>query len=90
MKKKILRILCLTVAALGGLELLGNLAAWGVAKYLTISAARGEMASVGIIGGADGPTAVFVTTSVGGNWLIPLAMVVLGLVGYICLKKCNK
>ena len=88
--KKVLKILCLIIAALGGLELLGNLAAWAVAKYLTISAIRGESASVGIIGGADGPTAVFVTTSVGGHWLIPLAMVVLGLAGFICLKKCNK
>ena len=90
MKRKILKTLCLIVAALGSLELLGNLAVWVIAKYHTISATRGEMASVGIIGGADGPTAVFVTTSVGGHWLIPLAMVALGLVGYLCLKKCNK
>lgn len=88
--KKMLKILCLIVAALGGLELLGNLAASAVAKYLTVSAVRGNMASVGIIGGADGPTAVFVTTSVGSHWLIPLAMVVLGIAGYLCLKKCNK
>ena len=90
MKSKILKILCLIVAAIGGLELVGNLAAWGIAKMIAGFAARGEMASVGIIGGADGPTAVFVTTSVGTHWLIPLAMVVLGLAGYICLKKCNK
>ena len=88
--KKVLKILCLIVAALGTLELLGNLAAWGIAKYLTGVAIRGDSASVGIIGGADGPTAVFVTTSVGGHWLIPVAMVVLGLAGFICLKKCNK
>ena len=86
MKKKILKILCLAVAVLGSLELLGNLAAWGIAKYMTGFPIRGESASVGIIGGADGPTAVFVTTSVGGHWLIPIAMVVLGIAGYLCLN----
>lgn len=90
MKKKILRILCLAVAALGSLELLGNLAAWGTAKYLISFAIRGDSASVGIIGGADGPTAVFVAAAVGNHWLIPLAMVALGVTGYLCLKKCNK
>ena len=88
--KRVLKILCLIVAALGTLELLGNFASWGIAKYLTGVAIRGNSASVGIIGGADGPTAVFVTTSVGGHWLIPLVMVVMGVMGYICLKKCNK
>lgn len=90
MKRKTLKILCLMVAALGGLELLGNLAAWGIANHMADLAVRGDMASVGIIGGADGPTAVFVTTSGGGHWLIPIAMVVLGIAGYLCLKKCNK
>ena len=28
------------------------------------------MKNIGIIGGADGPTAVFVTSSPGGGWLI--------------------
>lgn len=90
MLKKLLKILCLVIAAIGGLELLGNLAAWGIAKYLAISAVRGDMASVGIIGGADGPTAVFVTTNGTSHWLIPFAMVALGIAGYLCLKKCNK
>lgn len=90
MKKRVLRGICLAVAILGGLELLGNLAAWGIAKCLMVSAARGEIGTVGIIGGADGPTTVFVASAGVVNWLLPLALVAMGIAGYICLKKCNK
>lgn len=47
-----------------------------------------EAGSLGIIGGADGPTAIFVTTS-GPDWdlLCLAALLVIGLVGYWLLKR---
>lgn len=48
-------------------------------------------ASVGIIGGADGPTAVFVTASVGVDWdgVFFLLLLVVGIVGFLRLRKCR-
>lgn len=49
-----------------------------------------EKASIGIIGGADGPTAIFVT----GNWLSTLLLIAGGICGLIAivtiLKKRKK
>lgn len=90
MKRKLLKIACLAATIVGGLELVGNLAAWVAAKYVTAAAFRGEISGVGVIGGADGPTAVFVTTSGLTHWLIPLALLAVGLLGLYGLKKCNK
>ena len=53
-------------------------------------------ASIGIIGGADGPTAVFVTTSVmqspGFDWEVAAMVVILivGIWGFLRLKKCRQ
>ena len=55
----LLRIFFLVLAVGGGLWLLGELAAAGILACWSVS----EAASIGIIGGADGPTAVFVTSS---------------------------
>lgn len=90
MKRKLLKTGCLAAIILGGLELLGNLVGWVVAKYVTAAAFRGEFSGVGVIGGADGPTAVFVTTAGLSHWLIPLALLAVGLLGLYGLKKCNK
>lgn len=90
MKRKLLKLVCLAATLLGGLELLGNVAAWVAVKYVTAAVSRGEFSGVGIIGGADGPTAVFVTTSGLQHWLIPLALLAVGLLGLYGLKKCNK
>ena len=82
------RFLFLTVAVMCGVLLLGELASIALVWYLTGS----EAASLGIIGGADGPTAVFVTTSV----VVPteevkFALCILGLAagtfGYWKLKR---
>ena len=35
---------------------------WAAARYLLPAAARESAASIGVIGGADGPTAIFVAT----------------------------
>lgn len=54
------RYLFLTAAVVCGLFLLGELASMALVWYMT----GNEAASLGVIGGADGPTAVFITTSV--------------------------
>ena len=52
----------------------------------------GESASIGIIGGADGPTAIFVTTRTGFDWALLLAAAVLALciIAFLRLRNCRK
>ncbi len=47
--------------------------------------------AVGIIGGADGPTTLFVATSSGIDWdmVLLLALMVLGLIAWWCLGRCK-
>ena len=48
--------------------------------------------SVGIIGGADGPTAIFVTRKAGFDWDITLAWVLVGvgILVFLRLRKCKQ
>ena len=49
-----------------------------------------ESASVGIIGGADGPTAIFVTTTPGGfNWFLWALVLVMAVLGWWKLSHCK-
>ena len=52
----------------------------------------GESASIGIIGGADGPTAIFVTANTGFDWALLLAAAVLALciIAFLRLRNCRK
>lgn len=63
--------------------------AYGLLRiYWTLKPRAG---SVGIIGGADGPTAIFVTTSV-PDWLLlvsSLVLLAIGLFGWWKLRKCK-
>lgn len=62
---------------------------------LTLSFSPNETASIGIIGGADGPTALFVTgTTVlksGIDWdvLIMVLILIAGILGYVRLCRCR-
>ena len=53
-----------------------------------LSAKASQSASIGVIGGADGPTSVFIATRFGysptGIYLVLLAM---GIIGFIALRK---
>lgn len=96
MKEKAIGIWILRVAfgaciLYGGLELLGGLAARVLYWYYG-SAARdlGEAASIGIIGGADGPTAVFVTSPGWMHCIIPVLLLAIGILGFVWLRKRNK
>jgi len=51
--------------------------------------ARAESHSVGIIGGADGPTAIFVTSPMWMHYIVPVLALVLGIWGYLLLRKCD-
>ncbi len=82
------RFLFAAAAAFGAAELLGSLVAWLL--YLAMADPISTASSVGIIGGADGPTAIFVT---GPNWascIMPVLMLVIGIWGYLRLKKCGR
>lgn len=77
-------LLCLLLTILSGCSLLVQL---GLKLLTWILLHRSSPASVGIIGGADGPTAIFVT-STAGSWdaellppLLSLLVLLLGLFG---------
>ena len=50
----------------------------------------GRAASIGIIGGADGPTAVFVTSKTGIPWWGFFLLVLFGVAGLLWLRKTRK
>ena len=81
------RFLFLGIAAIGGVRLLydGFVSLIG---YFILRHNSGA-ATIGIIGGADGPTAIFVTTPA---WTRPAWMAVLlivGVAGYLLLRHCK-
>jgi len=75
---------CLVVAIIGVLSLLWQ----GVIMVLAYMLTRNEATSIGIIGGADGPTAIFVTTTmapIAYKVIIPLILLVIGIIGFYLL-----
>lgn len=82
------RFAFLAIAVLSGVWLAFYAAVQVFAQYL-ISA--GEQADIGIIGGADGPTAIMVATSSGTDWdlIIVAAVMIIGIAGYIRLRRCK-
>lgn len=75
------------------------LASWGLLKILpgiwanvlmliwNIQASFSPDVSVGIIGGADGPTAIFLTNPAWLYYILPVLAIAVGIFGYIKLKK---
>ena len=85
------RFAFLAAAFLGALELLGSAAAWILCYIATATGfSIGEAASIGIIGGADGPTAIFVTGPGWTSLLMPLILLIVGIAGYLRLNNCVK
>ena len=79
------------------LYLFGAMAAYGAAKllkvlgvWLTLLPMQKESASIGIIGGADGPTAIFVTSRFPGEHILTALLMIAGIWGFIRLCKCIK
>lgn len=87
-KKNPWRFAFLAMAAVGALEILGNLVAWIAYlfmpdPFLTMS----EASTVGIIGGADGPTAVFVASPGWSHWLVPVLLLICGIFGFVRMSR---
>lgn len=84
------RFLFLAAAVLSGLWL----AVYGILLAAFKASLKTDLgaASIGIIGGADGPTAIFLTTKVGIDWdiVIMLLILVVGLLGFLRLRKCKR
>ena len=86
------RWLCLVLAIGSGLSLL-----WGgglsFLTWLLNRLTQAEVNSIGIIGGVDGPTTVFITTSPDA-WLYQLGMclllLVMGVFGFYFLSHCPR
>lgn len=62
---------------------IGYLLAWLPALF-----SPAESAGIGIIGGSDGPTAIFVTTAPWTDGVIALAALLIGILGFLRLRKC--
>lgn len=85
------RFLFAAAAIYGAAELLGSLIAW--IAYLVISDPvlhASEAASIGIIGGADGPTAIFVTTPGWTGYAVAVLLLIAGVLGYLRLCRCSR
>ena len=79
----------LTIAVFAGLMLLFE----GVTGLLVwlLNLSINSPANVGVIGSADGPTAIFVATRTGvGDWIVWALLVVIGLLLWWKLGHCRK
>ena len=86
------RFLFALLAVYGGVKLLGglwvNIIYWFYRMQAMLT--PNEATSIGIIGGADGPTAIFLTTPIWISYLVPAAMLVVGVWGYLRLRRCKQ
>lgn len=82
------RFLAMALAIYAAWQLLMEAVAWVTVRYVI----HQNAAAVGIIGGADGPTAVFVTASVSeeSRILIVVLCLIFGIFGYRRLCRCGK
>lgn len=83
------RFLFAALAAYGAARLLGSIVAQIMYWILQIQVRR-ETASIGVIGGADGPTAIFVTAAPWSEYLITAVLLIVGIWGFLRLCKCTK
>lgn len=81
------RFVFLLLAVLSALWLAG----WGLGQAFIWSLTR-QNASIGIIGGADGPTSILVatTTNVYREGIAALILLLIGIVGFILLRRMKK
>ena len=88
-KRKCFRILFALMILCGAAMLLGDLAAWVIHAMGGISFSINHAASIGIIGGADGPTSVLIASSTAPFWHIAIESLILlaGILGWCHLKR---
>ena len=58
------------------------------ASALSLVGCGNKAASIGIIGGADGPTAIFVTTGI--NWMRILGVIVVAILAAVIIYRNKK
>ena len=78
--------------AYGALKLLGGLLAY-VLAWIGIAGtvfSSSHAATVGIIGGADGPTAIFITAPPWTAYVLPVLALLAGIGGLIWLRRKRK
>lgn len=73
------------LAIYGAVKLAAQLLFW----MITMETYRESM-SIGVIGGADGPTAIFVTSPGWTAYILPALLMVAGIWGFLRLRKCGK
>ena len=88
LKKTPWRFVCLIAAAIAFLLMMWDL----FVDILFSSFLTGANESIGIIGGADGPTSIMVTTQPGADWefILFAAVFALGITGYFWLRRGRK
>lgn len=87
------RYLFAACAVYGAIKLLG--AVWVNLVYLGVQiwdrfSSQSMAVSIGVIGGADGPTAVFVTGPVWMSYVIPVTLLIVGIWGFIRFSRCRE
>ena len=84
------RYLFLVPLLFGAWELIGNL--WASLIYLMLPdpfLSVGEAATIGVIGGADGPTAIFITRPDWVPGMAAILMILIGVAGFYKLSRCK-
>lgn len=85
------RFLFAAMAAYGMVDILGSLLAWLYVFFTKMEVFLSqEAATIGIIGGADGPTAIFVTTPGWMHYINPVLFLMIGIFGFRRLSKCKQ
>ena len=86
--KKFLRVASIIAIIGAAFSLVSN----GI-QMLVIRAISSEAASIGIIGGADGPTSIFVTTAIAPVWKViaqPVLAVLVIIAAIVILKRTKR
>ena len=88
-QNRLWQFLLLVVLVMALFSLLGDVVAWLIRLRGGIFFGVPHAATIGIIGGADGPTAIFVTASSSPFWqiLLKLSLLILSLLGLYHLRK---
>lgn len=85
------RYLFTACAAVGLVDLLGSFITRAFLLHKEVSVmTMGEAASIGIIGGADGPTALFVTAPDWTRYLLPCLLIAVGVWGLFRFNRHMK
>jgi len=87
-RRRLLHRVFLVLCVAAGVILAGKLIEV-IVLMLVMQSFPPPSADIGIIGGADGPTAIFVSRSVSGfvGWLIGGILAVVSVIGFVCTKK---